>query len=73
MSSNGRCLLDEALRLPIGERAESASRLRDSGGEATRVTERAWIAEAKFRLAEIERGEVQTVPWAEARHRIFAR
>lgn len=73
MSSNARRLLDEALQLPDDDRAELALRLLDSIGEPADEVERAWIAEAKHRLAEIERGDVQTVPWAEARERIFAR
>lgn len=35
--------------------------------------EAAWIAEAKQRRAEIERGKVTTVAWTKARKRIFAR
>jgi Putative addiction module component len=43
----------------------------DPGDSADQV-EQAWIEEAKSRLAEIERGNVKTVPWSEARDRIFA-
>jgi putative addiction module component (TIGR02574 family) len=73
MSSNALRLLDEALQLPEQDRAELALRLLDSVGEPADQVERAWIDEAKRRLAEIERGDVRTVPWSEARHRIFAR
>ena len=73
MSSNALRLLDEALQLPDQDRAELALRLLDSVGEPTDQVERAWIEEAKQRLAEIESGQVQTVPWSEARVRIFAR
>ena len=50
-----------------------APRLLDSVGEPTDQVEGEWIAEAKRRLAEVERGDVQTVPWSEARERIFTR
>jgi putative addiction module component (TIGR02574 family) len=73
MSCNALRLLDEALQLPDKERAELALRLLDSVGEPADQIERAWIEEAKRRLAEIDRGEVRTVPWPEARQRIFAR
>ena len=74
MSSNALRLLDEALQLPAQDRAELALRLLDSvGDEPASEVERAWIEEAKRRLEEIESGEVSTVPWAEARARIFAR
>jgi putative addiction module component (TIGR02574 family) len=62
-----------ALQLPEEERAELALRLLDSVGEPAEAVECAWIEEAKRRLAEIQRGEVGTAPWAEARNRIFAR
>jgi putative addiction module component (TIGR02574 family) len=73
MSGEALRLLDEALQLPEEDRAELALRLLDSVGEAPEGVERAWIEEAKRRLAEIKRGEVATVPWHEARERIFAR
>jgi putative addiction module component (TIGR02574 family) len=74
MSSNALRLLDEALRLPEQDRAELALRLLDSvGDEPASEVERAWIDEAKRRLAELERGEVSTVAWPEAGKRIFAR
>lgn len=73
MSSNALRLLDEALQLPEDDRAELVLRLLDSLGEPTDEVERAWITEAKRRLSEIQRGESHTVPWAEARQRIFAR
>jgi hypothetical protein len=60
--------------LPVQDRAELALWLLDSvGDEPASEVERAWIEEAKHMLAEIERGEVSTAPWAEARARIFAR
>ena len=73
MSGQALRLLDEALQLSEEDRAELALRLLDSVGEPAAEVERAWIEEAKRRLAEIQRGEVGTVPWAEARERIFAR
>ncbi len=74
MSSNALRRLDEALQLPEQDRAELALRLLDSvGNEPASEVERAWVDEAKRRLLEIERGEVSTVPWPEARSRIFAR
>lgn len=73
MTGQAERLLDEALQLPAEDRADLALRLLDSMGEPTDEVEGAWIEEARRRLAEIERGEVRTVPWPEARERIFAR
>ena len=65
---------DERRTLPEPLTPELALRLLDSvGDEPASEVERAWIEEAKRRLEEIESGEVSTVPWAEARARIFAR
>jgi putative addiction module component (TIGR02574 family) len=71
MSSNALRLLDEAMLLPDEDRAELALRLLDSIGQPAAEVERAWIAEAKQRLAEIESGQVTAVAWADARQRIF--
>jgi putative addiction module component (TIGR02574 family) len=73
MSGEALRLLDEAMLLSEQDRAELALRLLDSVGEPADQVERAWIEEAKRRLAAIERGEVQTISWSEARERIFAR
>jgi hypothetical protein len=73
MPSNALRLLDEVLQPPEQERAELALRLLDSVGEPTADVATAWIQEAKLHLAEIERGEVRTAPWLDARKRIFAR
>jgi putative addiction module component (TIGR02574 family) len=74
MPTDALRLLDEALQLPEQDRAELALRLLDSVGDGTPgEVERAWVDEAKRRLGEIEHGEVSTVPWTEARARIFAR
>ena len=73
MTNEARRLLDEALQLAESDRADLALRLLDSMGEPTDEVERAWIEEAKRRLAEIDRGDVQPLPWPEARERIFAR
>jgi putative addiction module component (TIGR02574 family) len=73
MSAQAERILDEALALPEQDRTELALRLLDSVGEPEEEVDKAWIEEAKRRLAEIQRGDVQTVPWSEARARIFAR
>jgi len=73
MSSRFQRALEEALQLSDDERAELAARLLDSVGESPEEVERAWVDEAQRRFVEIERGEVQTLPWAEVRKRVFDR
>jgi putative addiction module component (TIGR02574 family) len=67
-------LLDEAMKLPEGERRVLALRLLESvGDEPQHEIERAWVDEARKRLDDIRSGRSQPVPWEEARGRIFAR
>ncbi len=66
---------DEALRLPIEARARLANDLLGSLDAADDVLDAAeheavWSAELAERLRQVDAGEVQTVPWAEARQRI---
>jgi putative addiction module component (TIGR02574 family) len=74
VSDSAEKLLDEALKLPEGERRALALRLLDSvGDEPESEVERAWVEEAKRRLGEVRAGRAQPAPWAEACARIFAR
>jgi putative addiction module component (TIGR02574 family) len=60
------------MRLPAAERAELAAILTDSIGDGSspEEIEAAWIAEAKRRLAAVERGEITPVPFDEAMDRL---
>jgi len=40
--------------------------------QAPEDVEAAWSEEIQRRLAEVDAGEVKTIPWSEARRRIFA-
>ena len=65
-------LLAEALRLPPSERGELAARLIESlDPTADNGIEAAWSAEIEQRLAELQTGQVQPVPWSEARRQIL--
>ena len=62
----------ELLGLPEAERARLAHRLivsLDAGVQPDHGVDAAWLEEAKRRDAEIERGEVQTIPAEEAMRR----
>jgi putative addiction module component (TIGR02574 family) len=68
-------VLTAALRLPVGARAAVVAQLLESLDEsepAEAGVEEAWAAEAERRLAEIDAGAVNTVPWSEARKRLLA-
>ena len=72
MSGKGQRLLEQALELPPGERADLAASLLESldDGQDDGVEE-SWAEEIKKRVAEVESGQVKTVPWSEARKRIL--
>ncbi len=64
-------LLKDALSLPIEARAALIGSLIDSlDPEVDEDAEDAWRKEIRFRLAQIDSGAVQMIPWDEARRRI---
>lgn len=66
-------ILDTALHLPDRERARIAERLissLDPTVESGAEVELAWQEEVERRLAQIDRGEVQCVPWEEVRDQL---
>ena len=72
MTSPAQKLLEDALRLPEGERADLAARLIESlDPQADDDVQGAWGAEIRRRLAELDAGSVQPIPWPEARRRIL--
>jgi putative addiction module component (TIGR02574 family) len=67
-------LLKEALQLPPDARAALAGSLLDSlDQEVDEDAEIAWQSEINRRIKEIDSGEMKTVPWSEARRKIFGR
>jgi putative addiction module component (TIGR02574 family) len=66
-------LLDAALKLPEGARAELAHRLLDSLKSffADPETEAAWSEEIKRRIEDLESGREKAIPWDRARRMIF--
>ena len=71
MNSTTKKLLDEALRLTSTEREMLAGELFDSLEQDDANAEAAWDAEIGRRVAELDAGQVQSIPWAEARRMIF--
>jgi putative addiction module component (TIGR02574 family) len=67
-------LLQDALDLPEDERAEIAGALLESLEPAPEADiEAAWRQEVAARVAALEAGEVETIPWQEIRDRFLAR
>jgi putative addiction module component (TIGR02574 family) len=65
-------LLKEALQLPADARAALAGSLLDSlDQEVDEDAETAWQLEINRRIEDLDSGKVKTVPWSEARRRIF--
>lgn len=66
-------LIEAALKLPPEARGALANRLIESlhGDSFDPDAEAAWEAEISRRLAELDSGAVQTIPWSEARQQIL--
>lgn len=74
MTERGEAILKKALELTDQERAELAGALLESlEPPADSSIEAAWRAEVARRVAELEAGAVETVPWVEVRDRLYAR
>lgn len=74
MSRDAEAVLKQALVLSERERAAIAGALFESLEPAAEVgIEEAWRQEVAARLAQLDAGEVQTIPWREVRDRLFAR
>lgn len=68
-----RAVLEGAMRLTSEERAALAATLIESLDDAADGdAEAAWAEETARRISDIERGRVETLPWAEARKQILA-
>lgn len=67
-------LLDDVLRLPVGERAQLALQLlRSLDDEVDADAEQAWIAEIARRSDEVEAGTAPTVTLADYRAHVARR
>ena len=72
MNSTARRLYEEAMKLDPDERAALTGLLIESlDPESEEGVEEAWIAEIERRMAELDSGTVQAVPWQELRARLF--
>ena len=74
MAKSARELFEEAMRLGPEERAALMRLLIDTlDAESDRGAEGAWRVEIERRIAELDSGEVQAVPWEELRARLYQR
>jgi putative addiction module component (TIGR02574 family) len=74
MGRSAQELFEEAMRLDPEERATLMRLLLESlDGEAEEGVEDAWRVEIERRMAELDSGSVQTVPWEELRARLYRR
>lgn len=74
MERNAEAVLKEALSLPEADRATIAGALLESLQPTEEVdVETAWRQEVAARVAALDAGEVETIPWEEVRDRLFTR
>lgn len=64
-------LLNDALELPLDERAKLAAEIIESlDSQSDEDVDEAWAKEIERRIAEVDSGAVQMIPWEEARKMI---
>ena len=74
MARSARELFEEAMRLDPAERAALMRLLIDTlDAESEEAAEEAWRAEVARRIAELDSGAVEAVPWEELRARLYQR
>ena len=74
MAKSARELFEEAMRLGPEERATLVRLLIDAlDAKSEEGTEDAWRAEVERRIAELDSGAVEAVPWEELRARLYQR
>ena len=74
MAKSARELFEEAMKLDPEERATLMRLLIESvDAEAEDGVEDAWRVEIERRMAELDSGTVQTIPWEELRARLYRR
>ena len=72
MTRAARKLFEEAMRLDPEDRAALVGLLIESlDPESEEGVEEAWVAEVERRMAELDSGTVQTIPWEELRARLY--
>jgi putative addiction module component (TIGR02574 family) len=74
MARSARELFEEAMRLTPEERATLMRLLIEAlDAEAEQGVEDAWRVEIERRMAELDSGSVETIPWDEVRARLHRR
>ena len=74
MARSARDLFDEAMRLEPQERATLIRLLIEAlDADTEEGVEDAWRVEIERRMAELDSGTVQTIPWEELRARLYRR
>jgi putative addiction module component (TIGR02574 family) len=74
MARSARELFDEAMRLEPQERATLIRLLIEAlDADTDEGVEDAWRVEIERRVAELDSGSVETIPWEEVRARLYRR
>jgi putative addiction module component (TIGR02574 family) len=74
MARSARELFDEAMRLDSQERATLMRLLIEAlDAETEEGVEDAWRVEIERRMAQLDAGSIETIPWEEVRTRLYRR
>ncbi len=74
MAKSARELFEEAMRLDPQERAALMRLLIEAlDAETEQGVDEAWRVEIERRMAELDSGSVEAIPWEEVRERLYRR
>jgi putative addiction module component (TIGR02574 family) len=74
VATSAKRLFEEAMRLDPEERVALTGLLIESLEPVSEEgVEESWLAEIERRMAELDSGSVQTIPWEELRSRLYDR
>ena len=73
MATSTKELYEQALTLDENDRAALANLILESLEASDPDAEQAWSEEIKRRVAELDSGAVQTIPWSEVRSNLAAK
>jgi len=73
MTATAEKVLLDALQLPEAERTQLVGSLLESLGPVDEGADEAWAKEIEVRLAQLQSGNVESIPWHVVRARLWSK
>jgi putative addiction module component (TIGR02574 family) len=72
MATDAQRIVEQALKMPVRDRAEIVQRLLESLDQQVDIdVESAWQSEIEGRVSELDSGRISCIPWEEVRERLM--